>query len=197
MARTQAQDYDQKRETITDAAASLFASKGFAGASVSDLAARCEVSKSLIYHYYPSKEAVLYGVMSKHVDDLLDAIADFEDSVGDAQTAEKVLGDMARALLEAYAGAAEAQKVLLYELSYLPAEQQQEIVQKERQIVATFENCLAVAKPEFAKTKGLLRTKVMLFFGMINWSHTWFDPKGQISRDELSDMAVATILGKG
>ena len=71
MARTQAADYDAKREAITEAAAKLFAEKGFAGASVSDLADRCAVSKSLIYHYYASKEAILFDVMNEHIDDLL------------------------------------------------------------------------------------------------------------------------------
>lgn len=195
MARTQAHDYDRKREIITRSAALVFADKGFAGASVSDLADRCKMSKSLIYHYYPSKEAILHGVMSKHVDDLLEALADTREDINTLAAAKDRLKKMSRALLAAYAGAASAQKVLLYEIGNLPKDQQTEIVQKERQIVSTFERALAAAKPDFAADKTHLRTKVMLFFGMVNWSHTWFDPNGPMSRDTLSDTAVATILG--
>lgn len=195
MARTQAHDYDRKRETITESAAQLFADKGFAGASVSDLADRCKISKSLIYHYYPSKEAILYGVMSKHVDDLLDALSDLGETPNAKDAAKGQLRAMSRALMAAYAGAASAQKVLLYEIGNLPENQQAEIVEKEREIVRAFELALAAAKPEFAKDKTHLRTKVMLFFGMVNWSHTWFDPNGPMTRDTLSDTAVATILG--
>src|SRR5262249_11214860 len=54
MARKQAPDYEQRREAIVDAAAALFARRGFLGASVADLAEACGASKSLIYHYYPS-----------------------------------------------------------------------------------------------------------------------------------------------
>jgi hypothetical protein len=35
----------------------------------------------------------------------------------------------------------------------------------------------------------------MLFFGMINWTHTWFNPKGPVSADALADMAVDIALG--
>ena len=35
----------------------------------------------------------------------------------------------------------------------------------------------------------------MLFFGMINWTHTWFDPKGAVSAGALAEMAVDLTLG--
>ena len=60
MARTQAPDYEERRIAIIDKAAELFARRGFMGASVADLAAACQTSKSLIYHYFPSKEDILF-----------------------------------------------------------------------------------------------------------------------------------------
>jgi AcrR family transcriptional regulator len=46
MARTQAADYGQRREAIVEAAAGLYAQHGFLGASLADLAASCNTSKS-------------------------------------------------------------------------------------------------------------------------------------------------------
>jgi len=34
----------------------------------------------------------------------------------------------------------------------------------------------------------------MLYFGMLNWTHTWFRPKGPVSRDEVADMAANATL---
>ena len=70
MARRQAADYDLKREGILAVAARLFAQRGFSESSVSDLAAACDMSKSLLYHYYSSKEEILYAVMSAHLEAL-------------------------------------------------------------------------------------------------------------------------------
>ena len=34
----------------------------------------------------------------------------------------------------------------------------------------------------------------MLFFGMINWTHTWFRPGGAIGADDLAELAVDVML---
>src|SRR3712207_4161243 len=84
MARPQSLDYDKRRESIVDAAARLYAKRGFQGASVADLAKACGTSKALIYHYFPSKDDILYEVMAAHLDDLVDA-ADDVMRTGDAR----------------------------------------------------------------------------------------------------------------
>ncbi len=34
----------------------------------------------------------------------------------------------------------------------------------------------------------------MLFFGMINWTHSWFRPTGPVGAEELGGMAVDVML---
>jgi hypothetical protein len=34
----------------------------------------------------------------------------------------------------------------------------------------------------------------MLFFGMLNWTHTWLKPGAGLTRDEVADLASRTIL---
>ena len=191
MARTQAADYDEKREAITAQAAKLFARKGFAGASISDLAERCDVSKSLIYHYYASKEAILFDVMQDHIDDLMRVVDEQKEN---GASPKNQFITLTKALLRRYQGAANSQKVLLYELDSLPADLHADIVSKQRKIIETVESALLKAKPELKKDPKILRAKAMLFFGMLNWTHTWFKPKGAISRDDLAEMAAETIL---
>jgi hypothetical protein len=36
----------------------------------------------------------------------------------------------------------------------------------------------------------------MLFFGAINWTHTWFNPKGKIDAEALADMAVDMTIAR-
>ena len=191
MARTQAADYDEKREAITAQAAKLFARKGFAGASISDLAERCDVSKSLIYHYYASKEEILFDVMQEHIDDLVRVV---DTQKNNSASPRDQFITLTKALLRRYQGAADSQKVLLYELDSLPNELHEDIVSKQRKIIATVEAALLSAKPELKNDQKTLRAKAMLFFGMLNWTHTWFKPKGAISRDGLAEMAAETIL---
>jgi len=189
MARTQADDYDEKREAIVEAAATLFAARGFDGASLAGLADACGMSKSLFYHYYPSKEQILFAVIDGHLETLLTAID--ERPSGDPGEA---LGRFARLMLRHYAGAADRQKVLLYELARLPEPERRQIVAKERKLVAFVE--AIVARDDPAADEAVRRARTMLFFGMLNWTHTWLKPGGGMSRDEVADLAAATIIAQ-
>ena len=192
MARSTAQNYDEKREAITSEAAILFAQKGFGGASISDISNACNVSKSLIYHYYRAKEDILFDVMSTHINDLIDVTFNSSHDHIDPKTE---FHNLTKALLACYAGAENAQKVLLYELNNLLPQQRKDIVAKQRLIVSRFESVYLKIFPELKNETGLSRSKIMLFFGMVNWIHTWFNPEGDITRDELAAMATDTILG--
>ncbi len=48
-----------RREQILDAAVKLFSEKGYAGASIRDLAREIGVTEGLLYHYFSSKEQLL------------------------------------------------------------------------------------------------------------------------------------------
>lgn len=191
MARTQAPDYDQRRRAILDHAARLFANTGFSGASVSDLAAACETSKSLIYHYYPSKEDILYAVIASHVDQLATDVAEV---TGRDAAAPDLLRDLVRAFMRHYVGAAERQKVLLNERDRLPADKRRAILAKQRGIIDAVTVLIRAADPRLAADPPRVRVQTMLLFGMINWTHTWFNPSGPIGAEELADMAVELVL---
>ena len=191
MARTQAADYEERREAIVENAAKLFAKTGFLGASVANLAKACATSKSLIYHYYPSKEDILFAVMSSHIDQL-------NEDVGAVMALPADPGDRLQMLvhkfMQHYVGAADRQKVLLNELDNLPPEWRAEIVKKQRAIIDAVRNLLVALKPELAADHARARVQTMLLFGMINWTHTWYDPKGPVSADDVADMAMALIM---
>ena len=54
-----------KRDQILDGARRVFLRDGFAGASTDAIAAEAGVSKRTLYAYYPSKEDLFVGVLSK------------------------------------------------------------------------------------------------------------------------------------
>ena len=191
MARTQAADYDERKLAIVEAAAALYATRGFNGASVADLAERCKTSKSLIYHYYQSKEDILFDVMISHVRALDEAAR--EAVAGEGVAAQK-LRRLAHAFMGLYVGAADRHKVLLNELDNLDDERRGEIVKTQRGLIEIVQRLLAEIQPTLKKRGGESYAAAMLFFGMINWTHTWFDPNGPVSADAIADMAVEVTL---
>lgn len=66
MVRPRADNYEERRQEILDGAASMFAERGFDGTSIATIAQKCGVSKALLYHYYESKEALLFDMLHSH-----------------------------------------------------------------------------------------------------------------------------------
>ncbi|HTT82618.1 MAG TPA: TetR/AcrR family transcriptional regulator [Rhizomicrobium sp.] len=190
MARTQAADYEERRAAIVEQAAQLFAERGFLGASIADLAEACDSSKSLIYHYYASKEDILFDVMHSHVRALLDAA---NDVAGTPAAPVAKLRNLTIAFMRLYVGAAARHRVLLNELQQLSDEQRKTIIGIQRRLVEIVETILGEIQPELPMP--LKRPAAMLYFGMINWTHTWLDPEGPADPKHIAILAAEIFLG--
>lgn len=192
MARTISPHYDQRRDAIVQKAARLYAQNGFLGASISDLAKACKTSKSLIYHYYASKEDILFEVMSYHLAQLNEVIE--QVAQGSYATAEEKLAALTQGFMKKYLGAAASHKVLLNELDNLPADKRRAIVEEQRLIIQVVERLLKDIRPELGEDTDLTRPLTMMYFGMINWTHTWYDPKGPVSAEQFAKLTVDLLL---
>jgi AcrR family transcriptional regulator len=192
LARTRAEDYDDKRALIFERAAELFAENGFASASIADLALRCRASKSWVYHYFPSKEAILYGILLAHMQTLRAAAA---AAVASGAPPRAQLRALLQAFMTIYAEAKARHVVLLNELGALPAAQRQEILALERQIVELVADLLRRVNPVLATRRTLVKPTAMLLLGMINWTHTWYRPDGALEPDQLAGLASDLFLG--
>ena len=91
-----------------------------------------------------------------------------------------------------YVGARDEHKVLLNELDNLAPGPRAEVIGKQRRIIASVEALIAELRPD---TGPLALPLTMLFFGMINWTHTWFRAEGRVSAESLADLAVELMLG--
>lgn len=189
MARTQAADYGDRRLAIIETAAKLYADRGFLGASIADLAAACGASKALIYHYFPSKEDILFEVMDSHIRSLSDIEAEVSRLGG---AANERLRALTHRFMDAYVGAEARHKVLLNDLERLPEERRVAIIGRQRALVDYVQRLMEEAQPSLAE-RGLGRAAAMLYFGMINWTHTWFHAQGPVTPDSLAELAADMV----
>ena len=75
---------EARPDEVLDAALELFVEKGFAATRVEDIAARAGLSKGAVYLYFPSKEAILEGLVKRAVLPIANnALSIFENYVGD------------------------------------------------------------------------------------------------------------------
>jgi AcrR family transcriptional regulator len=56
-----------KKDRIVEAATLVFAQKGYAGASVADIAVKAEIGKGTVYEYFNSKEDLFFAVFEWYI----------------------------------------------------------------------------------------------------------------------------------
>ena len=193
MARTRAADFADKQADILAHAATVFAELGMEKASMAQVAASCGVSKALLYHYYPSKDALIFAIIDTHLEHLEEAVSRADDA---SLAPEARLEKLVAAVLETYRGADDAHKVQLNAGAALSEDQRAAIRDREKRIVRRFSRVLALINPAIAAPGAHLATPVtMSLFGMLNWVYTWFKDDGQMTRDDYARIVTAIMTG--
>ena len=192
MARTRAKDYDDKRDAMLHQAAVVFSRDGYDRASMAQLAAECGVSKALLYHYYASKEALLFAIVESHLSDLVDAVNQADDErLAPAERLEALVA----ALLDAYRDADAEHRVQIEGLRLLPEAEQEELKALERKLVRTFAGAIRDVDPDAFEGTVLLKPVTMSLFGMLNWFYMWHREDGPLDRQAYARLATALLVG--
>ncbi len=191
MARTRANDFDDKKRAILASAAAVLAEGGVDKASMAQIAAEAGVSKALLYHYYPGKDALIFDIIRSHLHEIDEALAAADQPDLPARTR---LGVLVETLLGLYRDADNAHKVQLNGTPALSSDQRAEILALERRIVRRFSGALGAVNPTLTADPPLLTPVTMSLLGMLNWLYLWFRDDGPMTREAYADLATRLIL---
>lgn len=81
----------QTRERILDQAEVLFASRGFAGTSVRDIATRANLTPASLYNHFSNKDALYRAVLSRGVQPLIERLVELATSDDLSATAPRII----------------------------------------------------------------------------------------------------------
>ena len=205
MARPKSATHDIKRDAILDIAAQCFASRSYPAASMNEIATACGTSTARLYHYYGSKEAILFDLMDRYTQRLLTLIAQAEANAQRRNLNDRAaLHELIRAFLQEYESSATRHVALLNDTQFLSdapdagladMSPRELILNRQRDVVAAVTRALKRAYPE-RLTPANQTAVTMMLFGMINWTFTWLRPGGPISYVAFAD-EVINLLEKG
>ena len=177
--------YDERRQALIDAAAKLFAERGYEQTSIGDLSEATGLAAGGIYHYTSSKEGLLIAICDELLDPLLEQVR--------AIPADASPDDQLRELLRIW---------LLHIESHIPHMlafiQERHTIEREPQWRAVrrkrkaFEQILdgvlvrgeADGSMSF-EDRGLA---LLALLGMVNYSPQWLRPGGRRSAEEIADV---------
>jgi AcrR family transcriptional regulator len=192
MSRVRADDYEDKKKGILDAAAVLFAQAGYANIKMQDIAKTCGVSKSMLYHYFTKKEDVLFAIMREQIESHLRAT---DEVVALALPPEERLRQFVAMWMRRASEARARITVLMYERKFLAKRQQAAVDDIARRLIDRVCELVTEVNPALRRAGPVHpRTYTLLLFGLLNWTEVWFRSTGPIGAEEMAGMIYQLFL---
>lgn len=173
-----------KKTRIIQAAVKLFKERGFHQVSVRNIIREADVSNGCFYHYFSTKDELLFAINDFIMDYVLE---NARQVLNNKQTpVEKLHGILSNFISTFYVYNEEV-VVMYQENHYLAPEYYQKMRQKRDLYSKIVMNVLeeGVEQKEFRPLKPLSIVAFMIF-GMVNWTYTWYNPEGTLSIEEIT-----------
>ncbi|MFM8692154.1 MAG: TetR/AcrR family transcriptional regulator [Limnohabitans sp.] len=193
MVGVRAKNHDDKRQMILDQSATLFARQGFHKTSIAEIAKACKASsKAWIYHYFPNKEAVLATLITDFLEIVIKRVG---EAIASEQSPELKLKAFVLECMRIYDEYRINYPILFAEMTLLPFEQQKPIRALERRWVQMLQEIVVALNPKITSKRHHAMVLTLIASGSVNWTYTWFDPKGPLSQEEVAQMTTRMLIG--
>ncbi len=182
--------YDEKLASILRQSASVFAEKGYDGASIRDISSATGVSLSGLYYYFDSKEELLFLIQHHCFETILERVrAELEHSADPEERLRRLIWTH----LRFFADNMHEMKVLSHEAAALTGDYRARVTEQKRAYAEVAAEVLRELSPNSTLD---LRSTTFSLFGMLNWIYTWYRPGRDVPVDRLA-MEMTHILMYG
>ena len=182
--------FDRRLARILDHATTIFCEKGYERASMRDLSRACAMSLAGLYYYFDSKERLLYLIEKELFESAMHLLDQKLHGVTDPEQRLRVF---ITNHVDFFLSRQKAMKVLAHEDDVLTGKLGSEIADIKRQY---YRRCTALLE-ELKRAANLQfrsRSAAMALFGMMNWLHTWYNPKLDGSPSAVSQDIIEIFL---
>lgn len=181
LSRTQ-QRFERRLGKILIHATEVFDEKGYEGASMRDLSRASGMSLSGLYHYFESKEKLLYLIQKHTFSTIVERLRQHLDPIADPEQRIRIF---ILNHLEYFLANRKAMKVLSHEDDVLKNGYGSEIAAIKREYYRICVGLLDDFKRE-RKLEFSSRLAVLSMFGMMNWIYTWYKPRIDTGAQEIA-----------
>ena len=184
--------YDERLNHILEAATTLIARDGYEKASMRAVAKASGVSLAGLYHYFDSKERMLFLIQFRTFSSLVNTLR--EKLHGLADPTEQ-LHVMVRAHVSYFAANMAALKACSHELDSLTGEAHEEARHLRHDYYDLTRGIVDRVLDAHAPGKSLDRhVATMSLFSMLNWLYRWYVPKRGCSPTTVANQIAAQFL---
>ncbi|MFI0348992.1 TetR/AcrR family transcriptional regulator [Actinomadura sp. 9N407] len=177
---------------ILDAAVRLFAERGFAGTPVQDIVEAAEVTKGALYHYFDSKDDLLYEIYHSLI---ARQLADLDRILAAGGPPGETVGAIVTGLIRSTADHIDEAKVFAREMYRLDHDRMHAVRADRRRYHVRFRSLIEQGQRDgtFA-TEASADTVTIVALGMVNQMPYWYRAGGRKTAGELAEEVSAFVL---
>lgn len=185
----------ERRKEVVDAAARLFASRGFHGTSMDDIANEVGMLKGSLYYWIESKESVLIEIIRGAI---TSALAEAREIAARDLPASERLRLLIHSHIKSWEENPHNFDVFNSEFRWIVGE---EHIANHRRQAAELEQYYkdvvrdGMSSGEFPLKSDDITIVVNGIFGMLNWFPRWYHADGWASSDYIADMFASIVVG--
>ncbi len=180
-----------KREAVLLRAVEFFNQKGFHATSLDDVALSLNVTKPTIYHYFSNKDEILSACVQRGLEDIQAAAQAAERAGGNGlQRLRALLIDYAMMMSDGFGAC--VGRTPDYALS---PESLKRIKTLKRETDVVVRRVIEAGIADGSIVPCDLRLTTFTVLGSLNWISRWYDPAGPLSKRQIAETCVKTLIG--
>jgi len=183
----------ERKQYLAEIATSVFAKQGYRAASLQNVADVAGISKAGIYHYFKTKEDILYYLIKTKHDKFLHVL---KDCILESEKKKLDPEDTLRKLIYAYANFINNEKelrlIVLQDRHQLTGENKRNLRRIEREILQTLRD--QIKKLPGVKKKYNPNVISFLIISMSHWMGSWLKENGNLDQEEAIKQSTDIIL---
>lgn len=189
---TSAQSPGNRREAILQTAKRLFAERGYRETNLNDVAVRLGIRRQALYHYFGSKDDILFELVER-AGQAVD-IAARKSLESDLSPVDK-LDEIVRSHVRQVLGDADVFRIQFEEVSKMQGERGDELRRSQRVYVRRVAEVIESGQREGSLVSIPPTTQALSIIGMCNWTIYWYDPSHGPGVEEVAAYISRLAIG--
>jgi AcrR family transcriptional regulator len=189
--RTRTTSYDRKLEQVLAGAARVFARDGYGSATIREVARETGMSLAGLYHYFSSKEELLFLVQVHAFESIL---AGLEGALEGVDGPEAQLRVLVANHLEHFLEHMDELKVCAHEMESLTGDFYERVEELRRRYFHVAFGVVTSLGGAAGAPAVDARLATLYLFGMLNWIYMWYPAARETPAEVLGEQLVALFL---
>jgi AcrR family transcriptional regulator len=175
-----------KRQVVLKTAARAFVENGFHKTSLASIAAELNINKATLYHYFRSKDEILYECHREAINSIIgDAERDWRHERGAREELETFIRRYVGMITGVF-----GMTLVVIRTNQLEPESRERCREGRRRIDHLLREIIQLGMADGSFRTCEPTTTTAFVFGSLNWICHWYHPDGEMSLEQLTTEAI-------